>query len=316
MKNSTPAIKRGCSDRRETPVLHQAKALNEMGDAFLASADQTAGKSTVLIDTLYYSTQPNAEDATSVYETFQTLIAKAHAGDLDFLVTGSDTVNQLIYNEFFLDLSSLLPKAQLSAYQDRILYMDRAFLESIRHVDASTPLDKPIAYPDPTDPTSMEDPVAVLIDIRSTRWISTLYPEDHGLWALGFVANGQHTQTCQYPYKAHTFGQPETVTAATCTKDGKAKVTCSACGATEDRKISAAGHKWVGGTCTQASAAPDSRSGTLFYISFSSGNSRRCTLSAKAISSSFSKSAWIWNITPLCLLFHMITLHSISSVVV
>ena len=130
-----------------------------------------------------------------MYETFQMLIAKAHAGDLDFLVTGSDAVNQLIYNEFFLDLSAFLSAEQLSAYQDKVLYMDRAFLESIRQLDASTTLDTPIAYPDPTDPTSMEDPVPVLIDIRDAHWISTLYPGDTGLYAFGLVTNGQHTQT-------------------------------------------------------------------------------------------------------------------------
>ena len=172
-------------------VTGSAYVLEDMGNAFLSNTDDK----TVLIDTLYYSSQSSAEDATSMYETFQVLIAKAHAGDLDFLVTGSDAVNQLIYNEFFLDLSSYLSAEQLSAYQDKLLYMDRAFLENIRQLDVSTPLDTPIAYPDPTDPTSMEDPIPVLIDIRDAQWISTLYPGDKGLYAFGLVNNGQHTQT-------------------------------------------------------------------------------------------------------------------------
>ena len=67
-------------------------------------------------------------------------------------------------------------------------------MESIRQIDASTNLDKPITYPDPTDPASMEDPIPVLIDIRNTKWISTLYPGDSGLYAFGLVTNGQHTQ--------------------------------------------------------------------------------------------------------------------------
>ena len=170
-------------------------ALNELSDTFLATTEQTPEDATVFIDTLSFSSDPTAEDATSMYETFQMLLAKAHAGDLDFLVTGRNTINQLIYNEFFLDLSSLLDSEQLSAYQDKFLYMDRSFLEDIRNLDASSALDTPIAYPDPTDPASMKDPVPVLIDIRTSRWFSDLYPGINDLYAFGLVSNGTNTQT-------------------------------------------------------------------------------------------------------------------------
>lgn len=172
-------------------VTGSAYALEDLSDAFLGDAEDK----TVLIDTLYYSTNPSAEDTTSMYETFQMLMAKAHAGDLDFLVTGSDTLNLLIYNEFYQDLSVHLSPEQLSAYQDKLLYMDRAFLESIHQLDASTNLDTPIQYPDPVDPASMEDPIPVLIDIRDSQWVATLYPENDDLYAFGIVTNGQHTET-------------------------------------------------------------------------------------------------------------------------
>ena len=172
-----------------------ASTFNEMSDTFLATAEQTKEDATVFVDTLSFSANPSAEDATSMYETFQTLLAKAHAGDLDFLVTGSDSINQLIYNEFFLDLSSLLDPEQLSAYQDKLLYMDRSFLEHIQNLDASSALDTPIAYPDPTDPASMKDPVPVLVDIRTSRWFSDLYPGVNDLYAYGLVTNGTNTQT-------------------------------------------------------------------------------------------------------------------------
>ena len=153
------------------------------------------GEDTVYIDTLYFVSSPDAADASEVYETFQTLIAKAHAGDLDFIVADDETVNQLIYNEFFLDLTAFLTPEQLASCGGKLLYMDRAFLERISQLDASTDLSVPIMYPDPTDPESMEDPVPVLIDIRDSDLICALYPLDTGLHAFGLVTNGQHHDT-------------------------------------------------------------------------------------------------------------------------
>lgn len=166
-------------------------SLTDMSEAFLPDDSEES----VNIDTLYFTSDSKTEDATSVYETFQSLIAKAHAGDLDFLVTGSDTVNQLIYNEFYLDLSGFLTPEQLDAYEGQLLYMDRAFLEDIRQLDASTDLAVSIKYPDPADPASMKDPVPVLIDIKQSPWIAELYPGDPGLYAFGLVTNGQHHDT-------------------------------------------------------------------------------------------------------------------------
>ena len=44
---------------------------------------------------------------------------------------------------------------------------------------------------------------------------------------------------------AHTYGAWETVTAATCTKGGERKHTCTACGYSETENISATGHNYV-----------------------------------------------------------------------
>lgn len=163
-------------------------AFSDMSETF----HPAGGEQTVYIDALYFTSQTNAEDPSGAYETFQTLIAKAHAGDLDFLVVDKDTINQLIYNEFFLDLTGFLTQEQLAAYEGKLLYMDRAFLERILNLDASTDLSEPIKYPDPADPAAMEDPVPVLIDIRDCAWISKVYPFDTNVHAYGLVTNGQH----------------------------------------------------------------------------------------------------------------------------
>ena len=166
-------------------------SLAELSENYLpADSDET-----VYIDTMLFTSDPSAENASSIYENFQNLIAKAHAGDLDFVVVDDEAINQLIYSEFFPDLTTFLTQEQLSVYAGRLLYMDREFLENIRNLDASTDLTTPIWYPDPADPESMGDPIPVLIDIRDSRWMAELYPDDTELHAFGLVTNGQHHDT-------------------------------------------------------------------------------------------------------------------------
>lgn len=49
----------------------------------------------------------------------------------------------------------------------------------------------------------------------------------------------------------HSYGNWTTVKEATCTKDGSKERTCEECGHTETKKISALGHDYVGGVCTE-----------------------------------------------------------------
>ena len=161
------------------------------GEEFL-SACSYVPSSEVYFDTMHYSSDPDAEDAVSVYETFQLLIAKAHAGDLDILVTGRSALNQLIYNEFFLDLNQFLTPEQIQAYKGQFLYMDKAFLAQLGDLSAA-----PAAYPNPTKPELMVEPVPVLVDIRGSEVISTLYGDSTGLYALGFVVGGRHPEAAR-----------------------------------------------------------------------------------------------------------------------
>ena len=162
------------------------------GEEFLAAGSYTPG-SEVYFDTMHYSTDPDAEDAASVYETFQLLLAKAHAGELDLLVTGSGTLNQLIYNEFFLDLNQILTTEQIQTYDGLFLYMDKAFLSQLGDPGAA-----PASYPDPTKPELMTEPVPVLVDIRNSKAVSALYTDSTDLYALGFVVGGQHPEVARH----------------------------------------------------------------------------------------------------------------------
>lgn len=163
-------------------------AASQVGEDFLNATNRTGQQ--VYFDSMYTSSHPDAEDAASVYESFQLLIAKTHTGELDFLVTGSDTVNSLMYNEFFVDLRQVLSPEQAERYAPYYLYMDMAFLKTLQ--DAGTASDL-MSYPDPARPELMQEPVPVLIDLQTSPKVKeALYPKTTGICAFGFVVNGQH----------------------------------------------------------------------------------------------------------------------------
>ena len=172
-------------------VTGDSYTISKLSDSYLPDQREQL----VYIDSMLLTSNSDIANAEDVYENYQMLIVKAHAGDVDFVVTGKAAIHQLIYNEFFQDLNEVLTPEQLAAYEGRLLYMDRAFLEMITNIDISSSLDTTIAYPDPADPESMGDPVPVLIDIRDSQWISELYPGDTGLHAFGVIVNAQHRDT-------------------------------------------------------------------------------------------------------------------------
>lgn len=163
---------------------------------FMNNCQLDPREQTVVFNTsLRYTSSPSAEDATSFYETLQLILARAHTGDLDAIVTTDDPINILIYNEFFMDLSQALSQEQMQAYEPYFLYIDKAFLRYITSIDMSTvDPDMVIAYPDPTKPELMEEPVPILIDISHSTEIARLYPEYKGQLAFGFIITSPHLE--------------------------------------------------------------------------------------------------------------------------
>ena len=166
---------------------------------FMSRSQLNPNEQLVVFDTtLHYDSEPDPEDSISSYENLQLMVARAHSGDMDLLVTDSEPVNLLMYNEFFMDLSQALTAEQFDTYKPYFLYMDNAFLQEILSTDLSTVDPNMIlAYPDPTKPELMEEPIPVLIDISSSNEIATLYPEVNDRLTLGFVTTCQHLEVAQ-----------------------------------------------------------------------------------------------------------------------
>lgn len=171
----------------------------EFEQDFMSSCQLDPEKQLVVFDTsLYYDSNPDPADSTTSYETLQTLITRAHSSDVDVLVTNSDPVNLLMYNEFFMDLSQALTAEQFDTYKPYFLYVDNVFLQKIVSADLSTlDPDMVLTYPDPTKPEQMEEPIPVLIDISTSDEIQKLYSGINDQLVFGFISNCQHTETAR-----------------------------------------------------------------------------------------------------------------------
>lgn len=118
------------------------------------------------------------------YETMSKIFTMVAAEQVDMILGDYSFLQELAYSDYFEDLTLLLTPEQISAYQDRFLYVDLALMERI---DADQGI---IEYPDPTDYTHMEKPIPVMLLLPDeSEFIQTFYPNNSGQIAAGIVVN-------------------------------------------------------------------------------------------------------------------------------
>lgn len=146
-----------------------------------------------LITSLSYL-QDNAEFATDSYMAVENLTARVTGKMLDFVVCDLDTIENLAYSEFFVDLSTVLTKEQMEAYAPYLLYMDMAFVEKIKEIVESENYDVEIELPDSKKPETMEKPIPVFIDISGSDYSDAIYPGEKKDIVLAIAVNAPHEE--------------------------------------------------------------------------------------------------------------------------
>lgn len=128
------------------------------------------------------------KDMLTSYESAQMLAAQVASGDVDVLASDTDTLVRYFYQEFLEDLTLLYSEEQLEAWEDRLLYMDLAFLEVVREAMEGIP-----AYPDPTKPERMEKPIPVALLLpEDAEFTGLCFPHRKSNVALGIVVNSKN----------------------------------------------------------------------------------------------------------------------------
>ena len=121
--------------------------------------------------------------------TSQKIMANIAGGDLDILAADSDIFTYYANQQVFIDLRTILSDEQLSKYQDKLVYVDQAYLDyldseeyqtyvSTGEFDSSNKYaviadnyNKNFVFP-PSDPAQMESPVPVGIRLDSSQALS------------------------------------------------------------------------------------------------------------------------------------------------
>lgn len=149
-------------------------------------------KDTITLNsTLYY----NADDITTNYQSSQALMAWTAAGQVDFITGDYDTLTELSYRGYFMDLLDFLTEEQLCAYEPYFLYMDKGvYTERLKQSENLEDVSD-ITYPDCDKPESMTDPIPVLIDMKQSEKLTAVYGSETKSLAIGFVGKGEGLST-------------------------------------------------------------------------------------------------------------------------
>lgn len=123
------------------------------------------------------------------YTTMQVLMAQGGAGVLDFIAGPQDSMRELAYKEYFLDLSKVLTKEQYALYEPYFLYMDMGVIEKRQEAYDNMEDTTTIPIPITMSPDDMEKPIPILIDISQCEKIVNAYGYDVGSLAFGFMSN-------------------------------------------------------------------------------------------------------------------------------
>lgn len=126
------------------------------------------------------------------YESVELLTALMSSQAVDIIAADIEYLVPHMYQNYFADLSDILPAEQLEVYQDSFLYVD---MEVVRRIKEMTmPEDRP-EYPDPTKPEDMAEPVAVAIRLsESVSFVEQYFLKNEGHTALAFAVNAKNLE--------------------------------------------------------------------------------------------------------------------------
>lgn len=147
----------------------------------------------VMFDSDLYCDE-NSLDQYSVATT-QRIFTYLSAGDIDAIVTSTESIQRYSYQDTLMDLREFLTPEEIARYKSDFYYIDKAVADMINAEDADPNAEIP--YPeDPFDPTSMEDPIPVGISVEGSKMIPEYYLFHKHPVVVGFFRNTKHPELC------------------------------------------------------------------------------------------------------------------------
>lgn len=132
----------------------------DIGAEFVEYAGIDGKTYDVMIDSSMFIDKDKMD--TSSVSAAQRISVYLAAGDLDVLVTDTDSAQHYAYLDTLTDMKSFLTQEQYKQYEPYFYYVDMKVVKEIAAANDNMDLTYEAVYPeDPFDPTTMEEPVAV-----------------------------------------------------------------------------------------------------------------------------------------------------------
>lgn len=139
----------------------------------------------------------NSMDETTMANS-QKIAAHLAAGELDLMITDTDSLTTYSYQEDFLTMEELLSPEQYERYQPYFYYIDQETVQEwhdyISDYD-NLMLEIDFEFPDPRKPEEMRTPVAVGIFMDDCKGLKESYHFKSDDVAFCVFANSSHTET-------------------------------------------------------------------------------------------------------------------------
>lgn len=169
---------------------------SEYNNTFAESLGIDTEKYALLFDADTWIDINNMDDATMA--SYQKLVAQLAAGELDIMITDTDSVTNYSYQADFFTMKELLSPEQYMIYKPYFYYIDLAAMEEW-HNFVSDPdnllYDYSYDFPDPREPENMTAPTPVGIFLDDCEALKSCYHFKSDDVVFCVFANSSHTDT-------------------------------------------------------------------------------------------------------------------------
>lgn len=160
---------------------------------FISYASINTEEYDTTIDTSLYISQ-DSYDETSMSSTQKIMVYTA-AGELDVMVSDTESLEQYANNETFYNLYEILTEEQIAKYSPYFYYIDQSVVDEVAQIREENDNEYLPEYPDPSKPEEMETPIPVAIYVSDSQKLNGSYAFRTDTVALGIIGNTKHLDT-------------------------------------------------------------------------------------------------------------------------
>lgn len=133
------------------------------------------------------------------YQANQIISSQTMNGKLDFVISDTSTMTSFVQRTMLADLTTFFSEDELALLQPYLIYVDKADLDKQAEISLSDTKAMTAAFnqiiPSSKDPSTMKEPIPVLLDVSHCERIRDLYTYTDEDLAFGIAQNTAHPET-------------------------------------------------------------------------------------------------------------------------